>query len=32
MSDRYGFTVEMYGFRHSLCTCLARDAHDAIVI
>ena len=21
--------VEIYGFRHTLCTCLARDAHDA---
>ena len=32
MSDRYGFTVEMYRFRHSSSTCLARDAHDAIAI
>ena len=27
MSVRYGFTVEIYGFRHSLHTCLAHDAH-----
>ena len=32
MSVRYGFTVEIYGFRHSLHTCLARDAHDAIAM
>ena len=25
----YGFMVEIYGFRHTLRTCLARDAHDA---
>ena len=31
MSVRYGFTVEIYGFRNSLRTCLARAAHDAIV-
>ena len=28
MSVRYGFTVEIYGFRHSLHTCLAHDAHE----
>ena len=28
MSVRYRFTVEIYGFRNSLCTCLACDAHD----
>ena len=27
MSVRYGFTIEIYGFRHSLYTCLARAAH-----
>ena len=32
MSVRNGFTVEIYGFRHSLRTCLARDAHDAIAM
>ena len=25
-----GFMIEIYGFTHSLRTCLARDAHDAI--
>ena len=32
MSVRYGITVEIYGFRHSLRTCLARAAHDAIAM
>ena len=32
MSVRYGFTVEIYGFRHSLRSCLARAAHDAIAM
>ena len=32
MSVRYGFTVKMYGFRHSLRTCLAHAAHDAIAM
>ena len=32
MSVRYRFTVEIYGFRHSLRTCLARAAHDAIAM
>ena len=32
MSVRYGFMVEIYGFRYSLRTCLARDAHDAIAM
>ena len=32
MSVRYRFTVEIYGFRHSLRTCLAHAAHDAIAI
>ena len=26
MSVRYGFMTEIYGFTHSLRTCLARDA------
>ena len=30
MSVRYGFLVEIYGFRYSLYTCLTRDARDAI--
>ena len=32
MSVCYGFTVEIYGFRHSLRTCLACAAHDAIAM
>ena len=32
MSVRYRFTVEIYGFTHSLCTPLACDAHDAITV
>jgi len=32
MSVHYGFAVEIYGFRYSLRTCLARDAHDAIAM
>ena len=32
MSVRYRFTVEIYGFRHSLRTCLACAAHDTIVM
>ena len=32
MSARYGFTIEIYGYRHSLRTSLARDAHDAIAV
>ena len=27
MSVRYGFTIEIYGFTHSLCTSLARAAY-----
>ena len=30
MSVRYRFTIEIYGFTHSLCTFVSRDAHDAI--
>ena len=30
MYVRYGFMIELYRFIHSLCTCLARAAHDAI--
>ena len=30
MSVRNRFTIEIYGFMHSLHNCLARDAHDAI--
>ena len=32
MYVRYGFMVEIYGFRHSLRTCLACAAHDAIAM
>ena len=32
MSVRYGFTIEIYEFTHSLRTSLARAAHDAIAI
>ena len=32
MSVCYGFTVEIYRFRHSLLTCLARATHDAIAM
>ena len=32
MSVRYGFTIEMYEFTHSLRTSLARAAHDAIAM
>ena len=32
MSVRNGFTIEIYGFAHSLRTSLARAAHDAIDI
>ena len=32
MSVRNGFTIEIYGFTHSLRTSLARAAHDAIMI
>ena len=32
MSVRYGFTIEIYRFTHSLCTSLARAAHDAIAV
>ena len=31
MSVRYKFLVEIYGCRHSLRTCLAHDAHDAVM-
>ena len=31
-SVRYGFTIEIYGFTHSLCTSLTRAAHDAIAM
>ena len=31
MSVRYRFTIEIYGFMHSLRTFLARAVHDAIV-
>ena len=30
MSVRYGFTIEVYGFMHTLRTFLARAAHDAM--
>ena len=30
MYVRYGFTIKIYGFAHSLCTSLACAAHDAI--
>ena len=30
MSVSYGFTIEIYGFMHSLRTFLPRAAHDAI--
>ena len=30
MSVGYGFTIEIYGFTHSLHTFMARAAHDAI--
>ena len=29
-SVRYGFTIEIYGFTHTLPIFLARAAHDAI--
>ena len=32
ISFLYGFTVEIYGVRHSLRTCLACDTQDAIVM
>ena len=32
MSVRYGFTIEIYRFTHSLRTFLARAAHDAIAM
>ena len=32
MSVHYGFTVEIYEFRHSLRTCLTRAAHNAIAM
>ena len=32
ISVHYGFTVEIYGVSHSLHTCLACDAHDAIAM
>ena len=32
MSVRYGFTIEIYGFAHSLRTSLACAAHDAITM
>ena len=32
MSVHYGFMIEIYGFRHSLRTSLARAAHDAIAM
>ena len=32
MSVRYGFTIEIYGFMHSLRTSLARATHDAIAV
>ena len=32
MSVRNGFTIEIYGFMHSLHTSLARATHDAIAI
>ena len=32
MYVRYGFTIEIYGFTHSLRTSLARAAHDAIAV
>ena len=32
MSARYRFTIEIYRYRHSLRTYLARDAHDAITV
>ena len=32
MSVHNGFTIEIYGFTHSLCTFLARATHDAIVM
>ena len=32
MSVRYGFTIEIYEFTHSLRTSLARTTHDAIAM
>ena len=32
LSVCYGFTVEIYRFRHSLDTCLAHDAHDGAIV
>ena len=32
MSVRYGFTIEIYTFTHSLRTSLACAAYDAIVM
>ena len=32
MSVHNGFTIEIYGFTHSLCTFLAHATHDAIVM
>ena len=32
MYVRNGFSIEIYGFMHSLRTFLARDAHDAVSI
>ena len=32
ISVRYGFTIGIYGFTHSLRTSLARAAHDAIAM
>ena len=32
MSVHYGFTIEEYGFAHSLSTFLACAAHDAITM
>ena len=32
LSVRNRFTIEIYGFTHSLCASLARAAHDTIMI
>ena len=32
MSVRYGFTIEIYGFTHSLRTSLACAVHDTIAM
>ena len=31
-TEIYGFTIEIYGFTHSLRTSLVRATHDAIVV